>query len=105
MKPGDLELFNLKICDFGWCAQSNENGRSTFCGTLEYMAPEMLASAPHDQTLDVWSLGILLFELVHGNAPYSGKSPHEMQKKISGGVIKFSRCISEDYKDLVQMLL
>lgn len=59
----------LKICDFGWCAADSEP-RETFCGTLEYMPPEMIENGFHNHTLDVWSLGILLYELLHGHAPY-----------------------------------
>lgn len=72
----------LKICDFGWTCEeemeSNNNGqtiyqqRNTFCGTLEYMAPEMINHGSHTHQLDVWALGILLYELVHGNAPFRG---------------------------------
>lgn len=70
----------LKICDFGWCveATSDPNSakgkeqRTTFCGTLEYMAPEMITNKPHNHQIDVWSLGILLYELVHGKAPFRG---------------------------------
>ena len=46
--------------------------RNTFCGTLEYMAPEMINHGSHTHQLDVWALGILLYELVHGNAPFRG---------------------------------
>ena len=74
---GDKNQFCLKICDFGWCVESDEP-RSTFCGTLEYMAPEMLQNEPHTNTLDLWSLGILLFELFHGNAPFTGKTPMDI---------------------------
>ena len=45
----------------------------TFCGTIDYMAPEMLKNEVHDYSLDIWCLGILLFELIHGYAPFKGK--------------------------------
>jgi len=60
----------LKICDFGWCVATDNQPRSTFCGTLEYMAPEMIANGSHNHTLDVWCLGILLYEMLHGHAPF-----------------------------------
>jgi serine/threonine protein kinase len=70
IKPENLLLGEdniLKICDFGWCVHADDRTeRSTFCGTLEYMAPEMIQNLPHNHTLDVWCLGILLYELVHG---------------------------------------
>lgn len=78
LKPENLligENNELKICDFGWCVEfdADENRpRTTFCGTLEYMAPEMISSKPHTHLVDVWSLGILLFELCHGKAPFRG---------------------------------
>ena len=88
MKPENLLVGSdnvLKICDFGWCVEAQIGGqdpdaaegnfdeqRNTFCGTLEYMAPEMITSKPHNHQIDVWSLGILLYELVHGRAPFRG---------------------------------
>ena len=56
--------------------------RNTFCGTLEYMAPEMISNKAHNHTLDIWSLGILLYELVHGKAPFTGSHPREISEKI-----------------------
>jgi serine/threonine protein kinase len=75
--------------------------RSTFCGTLEYMAPEMLKNEPHDHSLDIWSLGILLYELYHGNAPFTGKNPIEISQKITKRQIRFSSSCKPDYKDLI----
>ena len=46
------------------------------------MAPEMIKNLPHDYSLDIWSLGILLFELLHGFAPYRGKNDHDVCETI-----------------------
>jgi serine/threonine protein kinase len=70
---------NIKLCDFGWSADDIKFKRTTYCGTLEYMAPEMISAQvynlilfkPHDFRVDVWSVGVLLFELLHGFAPFS----------------------------------
>jgi serine/threonine protein kinase len=77
LKPENLLIDKdgtLKICDFGWCVQaSDDEERGTFCGTLEYMAPEMLKANPnYGKEVDVWALGILLYELMHGTAPFFG---------------------------------
>ena len=79
--------------------------RNTFCGTLEYMAPEMIQNKAHNHTLDVWALGILLYELVHGRAPFTGVHPREISDKIMKGVIRFKPGVSEEYKDLVNSIL
>jgi serine/threonine protein kinase len=65
---------NVKLCDFGWSAESRNSigGRTTFCGTVDYMPPEMIGNKPHDHRVDIWCLGILLYELVHGYAPFMG---------------------------------
>ena len=73
MKPENILLDsqgNVKVCDFGWSAETVD-ARNTFCGTYDYMAPEMLHNNPHDYRVDIWALGILLYELLHGKAPFT----------------------------------
>jgi len=61
----------VKLCDFGWSNFFNpDRTRLTYCGTLEYLAPEMINKDGHDASLDVWNLGILMFELLAGRAPF-----------------------------------
>jgi serine/threonine protein kinase len=58
----------VKVCDFGFAA--NCEPRMTLCGTVEYMAPEMILRKPYTHKIDIWGLGILLFELIEGHAPF-----------------------------------
>lgn len=93
----------LKICDFGWCVEAttepgvsqsfSKEQRHTFCGTLEYMAPEMITNKPHNHQIDVWSLGILLYELTHGKAPFRG-SQFEIGNEIVKGNVQFKKGLS-----------
>nr|GEX95411.1 serine/threonine-protein kinase Aurora-3 [Tanacetum cinerariifolium] len=59
----------LKIADFGWSVQST-NQRRTMCGTLDYLAPEMVENQPHDYAVDNWTLGVLCYEFLYGSPPF-----------------------------------
>lgn len=66
---------NIKLCDFGWSVEFNQlEKRKTFCGTADYMAPEMIKNEPHDHNIDIWCMGVLLFELLHGFPPFSANN-------------------------------
>lgn len=94
----------LKICDFGWCVADSEP-RETFCGTLEYMPPEMIENGQHNHTLDVWGLGILLYELLHGHAPYQATEYVSMKRLLEHGKIKYRKGLPDDVKDLIYAML
>lgn len=85
--------------------------RKTFCGTLDYMSPEMLNDRPHDHRVDIWALGVLLFELLHGYAPFSANlnTPKEVTIKgiMNAGAtpLTFRSGISEDSKNLITLLI
>lgn len=87
IKPENLILGcdnNLKLADFGWAVKNNDKKRNTFCGTLEYLSPEMLNNQVHDHNIDVWCLGILTYEFLVGKPPFDIKprSLREAKRKI-----------------------
>lgn len=89
----------MKICDFGWSAEifGNNSKRNTFCGTIDYIAPEMIENKSHNYSLDLWSLGVLLYELLHGEAPFNGRNELEKCKNILAvRVNQFDSKITED---------
>ena len=98
----------LKLCDFGWAKELTMNKRSTFCGTVEYMAPEIVGSENYDYSVDIWSLGILLFELLMGYSPFRSKKEKNIMIKIKNHIdLKFdkNKKLSKDCKDLINKLL
>lgn len=82
MKPENV-LFNkdgyLKLADFGLATKVLKNNLArSFCGTAEYLAPEMLQGKGHDHTVDLWTLGILLYEMLVGIPPFFHKNKPQM---------------------------
>lgn len=98
LKPENLlldENGNVKLCDFGWSIDETVTTRNTICGTLEYMAPEVLNSNDtnyYNEEIDLWSLGIILYEFLHGKFPD--------EKGLS-----FSKEVSKPAIELIQGLL
>ena len=86
IKPENILLdhnYRVKLSDFGWSNFCEENEkRNTFCGTPEYLSPEMVKKIPHDYRVDIWSLGVLLFECLAGYPPFTGQSEEELFKNI-----------------------
>ena len=110
LKPENL-LINqdniLKLCDFGWSVYLLNNKRGTFCGTVEYMAPEILKNQGYDYSIDVWSLGVLLYELIHSYSPFvvNDLDINKIENNIVTKELKFQKKLSNDCKDLITKLL
>ena len=60
----------IKIADFGWSVHSLSARRTTFCGTLDYLPPEMCEGRDHDHHADTWTLGVLTYEFLVGSPPF-----------------------------------
>ena len=110
LKPENLLINHeniLKLCDFGWSVHLNNNKRETFCGTVEYMAPEIVKNEGYDFSIDVWSLGVLLYELIHSHSPFVVKDLdiNKIENNIISKGLKFKKEISNECKDLIQKLL
>ena len=86
IKPENILLNSkgdAKLCDFGWSSTLHDSDvRVTFCGTYDYLAPEMIKRSGHTTSLDIWMLGILVFELLTGMAPFHPTTKSKDQKKI-----------------------
>lgn len=66
-----------KLCDLGWAAVIRpEEMKRSFCGTLDYVSPEMKDSGLYDHSVDLWSLGVLTFEMIAGFAPFQSQISH-----------------------------
>jgi len=113
IKPENLLLDlhgNIKIADFGWSVHAPHSRRTTLCGTLDYLPPEMIEGKSHDKMVDVWSLGVLMYEFLVGTPPFEAQGHHETYKKISKVALQFteelnSAHISEEARDLIRKLL
>ena len=110
LKPENLLINDnniIKLCDFGWSVKLNDDKRTTFCGTVEYMAPEIIKKEKYDEAIDVWSLGVLLYELVHSYSPFYSEDLDikKIGNNITNNNLKFKDGLSKEYKDLVQRLL
>jgi serine/threonine protein kinase len=109
LKPENILLDDNGHCcltDFGLSKDVDPNDKAhTFCGTPEYLAPEIVTGAGHDKAVDWWSLGILLYELTVGIPPFYSQNVNEMYNKIQHGVLRFPPFLSEPCKAMIVALL
>lgn len=95
----------IKISDFGWSVHAPNNRRNTMCGTLDYLPPEMVKPGSHDsyydEKVDIWSLGVLMYEFLCGEAPFED-TPVMTQRRIARCEMTVPPYVSAEAKDLLK---
>lgn len=112
LKPENILLDytgHIALCDFGLCKldMKDEDRTNTFCGTPEYLAPELLLGQGYTKAVDWWTLGVLLYEMLTGLPPFYDENTNEMYRKILQDPLQFPgpEIVPAAAKDLLQRLL
>lgn len=99
----------MKLTDFGLSKQGVHGNRNTytFCGTPEYLAPEIVKGKGHSKAVDWWSLGLMIYEMLSGINPFKVKNKNKFEKlqMILESEIEMMPDFSEDAKSLISGLL
>ncbi|XP_055768044.1 serine/threonine-protein kinase N1-like isoform X5 [Salvelinus fontinalis] len=111
----DLKLDNLlldtdgyvKIADFGLCKEGMGFGdrTSTFCGTPEFLAPEVLTDTSYTRAVDWWGLGVLIYEMLVGESPFPGDDEEEVFDSIVNDEVRYPRFLSTEAIAIMRRLL
>ncbi|RCH90381.1 hypothetical protein CU097_011511 [Rhizopus azygosporus] len=107
LKPENILLDNrgyVKIADFGF-AKKVQDRTWTLCGTPEYLAPEIIQSKGHSKSVDWWSLGILIYEMMAGHPPFYDDNHFGIYERILGGRVQYPSYFENAAKDLLKKLL
>uniref|UniRef100_A0A674PCU5 Ribosomal protein S6 kinase n=1 Tax=Takifugu rubripes TaxID=31033 RepID=A0A674PCU5_TAKRU len=110
LKPENIMLNNIghvKLTDFGLCKESIHDGTvtHTFCGTIEYMAPEILMRSGHNRAVDWWSLGALMYDMLTGAPPFTGENRKKTIDKILKCKLSLPPYLTQEARDLLKKLL
>ncbi|KAK9529415.1 hypothetical protein VZT92_013509 [Zoarces viviparus] len=110
----DLKLDNvmldkdghIKIADFGMCKESvfGDVRATTFCGTPDYIAPEILLGQKYTFSVDWWSFGVLVYEMLIGQSPFQGDDEDELFESIRSDTPHYPRWIPKEAKNLIELL-
>ena len=100
------ETGHLKLVDFGFAKIVEDDARTwTFCGTPDYLAPEIVGNKGHNRAVDWWTLGVLAYELLHGEPPFAAPDQMATFRKIRANRYLVGPHCSTTFKELIRRLL
>lgn len=110
LKPENILLDlqgHVKLTDFGLCKESINEGAvtHTFCGTIEYMAPEILTRTGHGKAVDWWSLGALMYDMLTGAPPFTGENRKKTIDKVLKAKLSLPPYLTNEARGLIKRLL
>mmetsp|Transcript_13647 Transcript_13647/g.17182 ORF Transcript_13647/g.17182 Transcript_13647/m.17182 type:complete len:435 (-) Transcript_13647:64-1368(-) len=109
IKPENVLLSSdghLRLADFGLAKVNvTDDSAKTFCGTIEYMAPEIIKGSGHGKGVDWWSLGILICDALTGQPPFKSRNRNTLQKEILRGKFKLPNYLSNQARSIIRALL
>ncbi|XP_006868323.1 PREDICTED: aurora kinase C [Chrysochloris asiatica] len=108
IKPENLLLGlrgEVKIADFGWSVHTLSLRRKTMCGTLDYLSPEMIEGRTYNETVDLWCIGVLCYELLVGSPPFESPTHTETYRRILKVDVRFPTSLPSGAQDLISKLL
>ena len=110
LKPENI-LFDdhghIKLTDFGLSKEldKSNDANKTFCGTSDYMAPEIVKRSGYDKQIDWWGVGVVAYEMIFGNTPFASLNKNRLYSNIVNKEIYFDDEVDDDLKELLKSLL
>ncbi|XP_071745821.1 calcium-dependent protein kinase C isoform X4 [Lepeophtheirus salmonis] len=111
----DLKLDNvlldqdghIKIADFGMCKEKimSDKTTKTFCGTPDYIAPEIILYQPYNKSVDWWAFGVLLYEMLVGQPPFDGEDEEELFAAITDHNVSYPKSLTREAREVCKSLL
>lgn len=110
MKPENVlidQFGYIKLADFGLSKENilDNHSANSFCGTPEYLAPEIIDNKGHGKAADWWSLGAIIYEMLTGLPPFYSKDRERLFKNIKSGVLNYPDFLSKNCVNLLEVFI